>query len=209
MLKRFLDYVSIFETNLSAAEWAWRILTVLVLAAGGTTAGLLAKGAALFESIGPVAWIAVGLLTSLLMALIFFFIKLGNLKGAEAEYTRAMAAREGSVNPLLPSFTDQVIRLEDLRLPGKQVHSHKQFKRCKFVGPGALAILGGTYVHDGFYESADIILLPDPVLLSGILVFENCTVEDCEFYRITILTNRQGAEGFQRMGARVAGLNAT
>ena len=194
---------------MSAAEWVWRILTLLILATGGTTAGFLAKGSALFQSAGPVTWIAVGLLTALLMAFIFFLVRLAHLKEAEAIYTQAMAARQGSVNPLASAFTDQVIPLEDLRLPGKQVHSHKQFKRCKFVGPGALAILGGTYVNDGFFEGGDIILLPDHVLLTGILVFENCTVEDCEFYRVTILTNRLGAEGFKKMGANVAGIDAT
>jgi len=209
MLKKLFDYIGIFETNMSAAEWAWRILTFLILAAGGTTAGLLAEGSEFFQALGPLAWLGIGLLTALLMAFIFFLVRLAHLKAAEAAYTQAMAARQGSVNPLSPSFTDQVIPLEDLRLPGKQVHSHKQFKRCKFVGPGALAILGGTYVHDGFFEGGDIILLPDPVLLTGILVFENCTVEDCEFYRITILTTRPGAEGFRQMGATVAGLNAT
>lgn len=209
MLKKLFDYIGIFETNMSAAEWAWRIVTFVVVAAGGTTAGILAAGSKLFQALGPLAWFGIGLLAALLLALILFLVRLANLKVAEAAYTQAMAARSGSINPLSPSFTDQVIPLEDLRLPGKQMHSNKQFKRCKFVGPGALAILGGTYVHDGFFEGGDIILLPDGVLLTGILVFENCTVEDCEFYRVTILTNRAGAEGFGKMGANVVGLHAT
>jgi len=209
MSRRFLDWISIFETNMSAAEWAWRIITLLVLAAGGTTAGLLAKGSEIFSSMGYVAWVGIGLCAALLMAVILFLVRLSALKAAQAEHTRAMAARTGSINPLLSSFADLVIPIEDLRLPGKQVHANKQFKRCKFVGPGAIAIMGGTYLHDGFFDGGDIIVLPDPVVLTGIPVFQNCTVEQSEFYRVTVLTNKAVAKAFQSMGAKVVGLDAT
>jgi hypothetical protein len=208
MSRRFFDWISLFETNMSAAEWAWRIVTFLVLAAGGTTAGLLAKGSEIFRSAGYVAWVGIGLCTAILMAVILFLVKLSALKAAQAEYTRAMAARPGSINPLLASFTDLVIPIEDLRLPGKQAHANKHFKRCKFVGPGAIAILGGTYLQNGFYDGGDIIVLPDPVVLTGIPVFQNCTVEESEFYRVTVLTNKPVAIAFKSMGATVAGLDA-
>lgn len=209
MSRRFFDWIKIFETNMSAAEWAWRIITLLVLAAGGTTAGLLAMGTEVFRSLGYVAWVGIGLLAVLLMAVILYLVRLSALKTAQAEYTRAMAGRTGSINPLLSSFTDLIIPIEDLRLPGKLLHAHKQFKRCKFVGPGAIAIMGGTYINDGFFDSGDVIVLPDPVVLTGIPLFLNCTVEQCEFYRVTLLANKPVAQAFKRMGANVAGLDAT
>jgi hypothetical protein len=205
-MRRFLDWITIFETNMSAADWAWRIITLLVLAAGGTTAGLLAKGTDIFRSLGYVASVGIGLSAALVMAVILYLVRLSALKAAEAEYTRAMASRMGSINPLLSSFTDLIIPIEDLRLPGRLLHANKQFRRCKFVGPGAIAIMGGTYISDGFYDTGDIIVLPDPVILTGIPLLQNCTVEQCEFYRVTVLTNRQVALAFKRMGANVPGL---
>jgi hypothetical protein len=38
MLKDVFKWTGFFESNLSAAEWAWRLVTLAVLAAGGTTA---------------------------------------------------------------------------------------------------------------------------------------------------------------------------
>jgi len=110
------------------------------------------------------------------------------------------------VNPLAESFTDQVIYLPDLYLPRKQLHSNKQFKRCKIVGPGAIAMLGGAYISTGFLEIGSPIVLPDNTLLTGVLVLENCTVENCEFVGITLLVNKAAGEAFKKMGAPVVGL---
>lgn len=206
MSKKWLELISIFETNLSAAEWAWRIMTFAVIVAGGTTTGLLAKGSAYFSQFGLLGWIGVGLFSALLMALILFLVKLSNRQSAEAEYIRSMANQSTSVNPLLDSFTDQIIRIEDLHLPIKQLHENKHFKRCKFVGPGAIAILGGNYISSNFYESGDIVALPDECALVGIVVLQNCTVENCEFYKITLFTSKPIAQQMKKMGWPVAGI---
>jgi len=206
MLRKFFEWVGVFEANLSAAEWAWRLLTLAVIAGGGTTAGLLAEGSELFAAAGPLAWWSIGLVSALLVASIFFLVKLGRKQTAEAEYLRSLSLRKSAINPLSESFTDQIIYLPDLYLPRRQVHSNKQFKRCKLVGPGAIAMLGGTYIHTGFIEAGTPIVLPEHTLLSGVLVLENCTVEDCEFIGITLLINRQAGEAFRAMGAQVVGM---
>lgn len=206
MLKKLSDWTNLFATNLSAAEWAWRLVTLVVVAGGGTTAGLLAKGTALFGAAGPLGWVAVGLTTSLLIALIFFLIKLGNRQSAEAAYMQVLAQPKSNINPLSESFSDQVIYLPDLYLPRRQVHSNKQFKRCKLVGPGAVAMLGGTYIATSFNEAGSPIVLPLNTVLTGVLVLENCTVENCEFIGITLLVNQVAGKAFQKMGAPVVGM---
>jgi len=206
MPKKLFEWTGLFESNLSAAEWAWRLLTLAIVATGGTTAGLLAKGSELFVTAGPVAWIAIGLVSAALLALSFSLVKLGYKQAAEADYLRNLSLPRTGVNPVLENFADAIIRVHDLHLPRRQIHSNKQFKRCKFVGPGALAILGGTYIRSGFYESGSIVVLPEKTMLTGIVVLENCTVEECEFFGITLITNKPAGEAFAKMGMQVVGL---
>jgi hypothetical protein len=206
MLKKLTEWTSLFDSNLSAAEWAWRLITLVVIAGGGTTAGLLARGTEQFKAAGPLAWLATALLVAGILALIFLLIKLGYRQSAEARYLLALAQPRGHINPLSESFTDQVIYLPDLYLPRRQVHTNKQFKRCKLVGPGAIAMIGGLYIRTSFQEAGSPIILPDNTVLSGVLVLENCTVEDCEFIGITLLMNRLAGEEFRKMGASVVGM---
>ncbi len=206
MLKKFFEWTGLFESNLSAAEWAWRLVTLAVIAGGGTTAGLLARGTELFVAAGPLAWFGIGVLCSVLIALVFFLVKLGNKQSSEADYLRALSQRKSQINPLSESFTDQIIHLPDLYLPRRQVHSNKQFKRCKLVGPGAVALLGGAYIRTAFLEAGSPIVLQENTMLTGILVLDNCTVEECEFIGITLLINKQAGEAFKKMGAHVVGM---
>lgn len=205
MFKKLFDWISIFETNLSAAEWAWRLLTFALVAGGGTTAAWLAKGTKLFAAVGHLGLFAVGLLCSALIVLILFFIKLGNKQSAEAEYLRSLTQRKCRINPLADSFTDQIIYLPDLYLPRMQLHSNKQFKRCKLVGPGAVALMGGNFIHTHFQEAGSVIAIPPNTILTGILVLANCTVEDCEFIGITLLIDKQSAQVFEQLGATIVG----
>lgn len=191
---------------MSAAEWAWRLITLAVVTGGGTTAGLLAKGTKLFEGLGPLGWIGIGLIAGLLIAAIFMLVNMGRRQAAEASYMQSLSQVRSKVNPLAESFSDQVIYLPDLYLPRRQVHSNKQFKRCKLVGPGAIAMLGGSYLHTGFLEAGSPIVLPEHTMLTGVLVLENCTVENCEFIGITLLLNKQAGEAFKAMGAPVVGM---
>lgn len=204
------ESVNIFQTGLSAAEWAWRIFTLLIIGGGGTITGLLAKADPLLKQLGSIYWVLIGLLTSFIIALVFFLFKSAVLKQAQAEFTTAMTIPPNSINPLLDNFVDVVIPVEDLRLPMLQLHKNKHFKRCKFVGPAAIAIMGGNYLDSGFHECGDIIALPDRVFLTGIVVLENCTVENCEFIRTTIFTDQNTAKGFATAidGIQVKGINA-
>lgn len=205
MLQRLFRWTGFFESNLSAADWAWRIATFLVIAGGGTTAGLLARGTELFREAGLLAWFAIGLAAAFFIALIFLFVKIGHQQSAEASYMQSLAQVRSRVNPLSDSFSDLVISLPDLYLPRLQVHSNKQFKRCKLVGPGAIALMGGSFIKSTFSETGSVIVIPEKTMLTGVLVLDNCTVEYCEFIGITLLTGKDGAEHFKKMGASVVG----
>ena len=80
--------VSVFETGLSAAEWAWRIVTFLFILSGGTATAFLAKANPLIKDLGPIYWVAIGLFTSLTIFIIFYLFKSAILKQAEADFYR-------------------------------------------------------------------------------------------------------------------------
>jgi hypothetical protein len=206
--KSFWNVISVFEEGLSAAEWAWRIVVFVFVGAGGTVTAFVAKADPVLKELGPIYWIGVGAIAALVISVILYLIKSSQLKQSEADLNRALAVPRSTINPLLNSFTDSIIPVEDLRLPRTQLHENKHFLRCKFVGPAALAILCGIYVRSNFLDSGDVIALPENVALSGIVVLKNCTVEDCEFIRTTILVDQVTAKGIAAVpGAQVKGIH--
>ncbi|MBI3755861.1 MAG: hypothetical protein HY265_06855 [Deltaproteobacteria bacterium] len=204
--RSFWDSIAFFESGLSVAEWAWRIVTFLLIGGSGTVSALVAKTDPLLNQLGPIYWIGVGLITALVVATILYLVKLANLKQAQADFSRVMSVPRNTINPLAVSFQDTVIPVEDLRLPTIQLHENKHFKRCKFVGPAAIAILGGTYSKCAFNECGEIVALPENVLMTGIVVLKNCTVEECEFVRTSIFTDQGTAQEFSAAGAKVKGI---
>lgn len=194
--KRFLALVGVFDSHLSVADWIWRLFTILLVAGGGTIAGLEAKASTLFGSAGVVAWIGVGLTASLLISICFALIRYSGVKGAEKQYIQAMALRGGGINPLEDTFSDAVIHIHDLFLPGKQLHSGKHFKRCIFVGPGSIAIAGGSYTNTEFVDTGDMIPIPLKTILHGVVVLERCTVDQCKFIGVMMLAPQEIIDKF-------------
>lgn len=189
-MKKLIEYLSL---SASAAEVAWKVFAFVVVAAGGTTAGVLAAGTELFRRLGPLSWFGVAVLAALILAAALYLVAAASSARASAALATALSSRPSMVNPLLKSFEDLIIPVESLRLPGTPVHEYKSFRRCKFVGPGALALLGGTFVRSGFNNAGHVLLLPDQVFLTGITVLKGCTVEDCEFISVTLLVPKQVA----------------
>jgi hypothetical protein len=139
------------------------------------------------------------------VAVAALFYSVWNIKSKEQDAMEH--TRELIVNPLEESFKDLVIPVESLRLPTVQLHENKHFKRCKFIGPASIAIIGGNYINDGFLECGDIVALPNDVYLTGMIVLKNCTVENCEFIRTTIFTDQGTAKGFLKVpGVSVKGI---
>jgi hypothetical protein len=95
--------------------------------------------------------------------------------------------KELIVNPLEESFKDLVIPVEALRLPQVQLHENKHFKRCKFIGPAAMTFMDSTFRNTNFIDCGDIIPIPVGTYLTGIVALKDCTIEDCEFIRTTLI----------------------
>jgi len=194
MKNKLWDSITIFETSMSAAEWAWRLITLLFIGGSSAITAFFASDSPFFKTLGMPSWLAVGFIGAICVSLILYLIKAAQNQTAMAEYTRSVSQPKSRVNPLLHSFEDQLIPVEELRLPGVQIHENKHFKRCSFVGPAAIVLLGGTFVRTTFYEAGDVIPVPDNTFCVGIVGLKNCTLEDCEFFRTTIITAKEQAE---------------
>ena len=207
--KGLFNWIEVFETGLSAAERVWRIMIFVFVGGSSALTAIIAKSDPIFENLGPIYWIAVGLITAVVISVILFLIKSSHLKDSERHLNNALAKPRTAINPLAHSFSDLIIPIEDLRLPTLQLHENKHFKNSKFVGPAALAIIGGNYINSGFIDCGDVIALPDKVRLTGIVVLKNCTVEDCEFIRTTILADQRTAKALASVpGVQIRGLSA-
>ncbi|WP_186270116.1 hypothetical protein [Burkholderia gladioli] len=187
-------------------EFAWKALSYFIVLAGGSTAGLLAWGTKIFYKWGPIVWFGFGLASALVVALILFLLRKSQYAAAMAAATTAVIARASNINPLHTSFSDSIIRVHDLYLPGVQLHENKHFNRCHFYGPGAIVVQGGTFIGCGFNIMGDIIPLPDKTNVVGIVVLKNCTLEKCHFHQVTILCPAGAVEPFRKIpGVWIAG----
>ena len=67
--------------------------------------------------------------------------------------------------------------------------------------------MGGNFIRTSFNETGDIIPLPNNTFLTGIIVLKNCTVEDCNFYRTTLMVSEDQANTMVQAiaGMKVAG----
>lgn len=217
-LREFLMLKNLFLKFKISAEWAeliWKIVTFIFILLGTTSTALLARASKEINDLGSFIWVIVATISALIFSLIFYIINLSKSKNAEAtkfnieaNYLATLSLPKSTINPLSDVFTDQIINLYDLNLPRMQIHKNKVFKRCKLIGPGCIAILGGNYIGNNFLDAGSILLLPEQVELAGIILFENCTVEDCEIIGITLLVNYNTKQHFESMGAHVPNIKS-
>lgn len=195
------------DTSLSLAEWMWRIFSVFCIGGGSYIAAILAKADPYLQQLGPIYWYLASLLSGLFIAFLFYLIKVSILRQAQADYHRSLSAPKSQINPLAKSFSDLIIPIDDLNLPSELLHERKHFQRCKFVGPGALVIAGGgRFIGNHFIDVGDIIAVPDKTKVTGIIVLKDCTIEDCEFVRVSILADQGIAGAVAAAGFPVKGL---
>ncbi|MBR7679953.1 hypothetical protein [Acinetobacter nosocomialis] len=196
-----------------SAEWAeliWKIVTFIFVLLGTTSTALLARASKEINELGSFIWVLVTIASALVFSLMVYLVNLSKKKNAEAtklsieaNYLSTLSTPKSTINPLSDVFTDQIIYLPDLYLPRMQMHKNKVFKRCQIVGPGCIAILGGSLIRTNFFENGSILLLPNRSTVVGAIAFETCIFEDCEIMNTTILINYEIRQAFVDFGAHV------
>jgi hypothetical protein len=194
------------DTALSLGEWVFKVAALVGISAGGIFGWILASLDPFISGKSELYWYAIALVSSLAVAFTIWLVFAAMARQALAKYYASLSLPKSSINPLSEVFTDMIIPIEDLRLPSQQVHKGKHFRNCKFVGPAAIAIQGGSYINCDFNEYGDIVALPAGTNLVGLVFLLNCHVEQCEFVRTTIFADSNSASGFKSVGARVKGL---
>lgn len=174
-------------------ELLGKILAFILIFFGTTVSAFWARTSKELNDMGPFIWMIVTISTALILTLIIYVINLSfkiraqaNLATVEANHIAILSTPRSRINPLEEVFSDLIIDIPDLYLPLLQLHENKVFTRCKIVGPGAIAIMGGTIAKNKFIHCGDFIVLPDNSLLTGILVFKNCTFQNCEIIQVTV-----------------------
>lgn len=207
MLKNLLNK---FKFSAEWAELIWKIITLIFVLLGTTATALWARASKEINELGSFIWVLVALTSALLFTLMVYLISLSKKKNAEAtklvieaNYLATLSTPKSTINPLSEVFTDQIIYLPDLYLPRMQIHKNKVFKRCKIIGPGCLAIMGGSYIGTNFVDNGSVLLLPNEAVIAGILCLENCIVEDCEIISTTILINHDITQALAALGAHI------
>jgi len=195
----------IVDRSVSWAEIVWKAITFIVVAFGGTTTAIIANTSEVFKNYSLFISLLIGIATSIVLVILFYFINLSRKQSAQVEYFNKLSLHNSEINPLSESFLNKVINLSDLQLPLNQPHKQKLFKNCKIVGPGAIFIDGGTYVSTNFHNSGHTLLVPESTNLTGVITLTNCTLSDCQLINVTIIAinNQASLSNFVRMGAEV------
>lgn len=191
MFKRVRNGLKEFDSSFSIAEKLYQIIQFLIISLGGTgVLGLLAWMDPYFKKIGYLAYGLVFLLCAALFFLMLYLYKMTRLSTLKENYYLSLTEKKSDINPLSESFSDQVIYLEDMRLPLNEAHNNKTFRRCKLIGPMTILIGGGAITHSEFRFCGEFIKLPEHkeyVEFGGVLTFLHCSFVDCTFIETTVI----------------------
>lgn len=202
----FWKSLSQVDLSLSLMGRFWQLLMGFFVGGGGVVTALVARTDPTFKELGSIYWIVVGVVVSVLIAFAFNLVRSAALKQEMANYYAAISTPRSTINPLADTFSDVVISVEDMRLPGVQEHKNKFFKRCKFVGPSTIVIIGGNIADVNFHDCGHVIALQDGTFLTGVISLHSCSLQECEFYNMTILADQNTARAFRDSGVKVSGL---
>jgi len=215
VLKKISGSLKEFDSYYSIAEKFYQILIFLIIFGGGSgITSLMAYFDPYFSSYGAFGYTVIFLFSSLTIFASLYFFKGSKANSAKKKYFESLSQKGADINPLLENFSDQVIYLEDLRLPLSDPQLKKTFRRCHLVGPLTIGILGGSYNGCGFRNSGHTLALPEfidgPIFLNGVLLFQECTFIECTFIEVTVITTHQIGQLFkdQVPGSMVIGLSS-
>ncbi len=133
---------------------------------------------------GPVMWGAIGIASALVIALIVFLVSQALRAFSEARYKDLLTLTPVTVNPLLPTFNNQKIRLAEF-YSHNSLYQRKSFNGCHIYGPGALAILNGCSFNGFGLIHCDLVLVRNAPIVAAV-GFEDTTFFDCEFVNLTL-----------------------
>ena len=185
----------------AALRWFWDnigniLLGVGMLASIGVPAWAI-RAAGLFSDYSPFSWVVAGFAGLLLAAVSVALFSVVYKKVRQGQFFAALSQTPNNFNPKLHNYSDNVFRIQDM-MPNPMAHTleGRTFHNCDFIGPGVVLFAGNIHIHRQtpgpmFFDCGDVIFPPVGTNLTSALVLNNCTLRDCRFYRVGIITSAE------------------
>jgi len=99
----------------------------------------------------------------------------------------AKFSERSTVNPTKRIFESERIFLTDLANPVTGRINKKTFSGCEILGPANIILIGSGQMIDSGFFSCDFIAIKDDKRIQNVIVVDECSFRECEFYRVSIL----------------------
>jgi hypothetical protein len=108
-------------------------------------------------------------------------------------------AEATTVNPLASYFSKQRLRLADFYHPFFKATRAAKFEDCELLGPVAVALMGGQFLHSAFLD-CEVVIVKDDANVQGVTAFENCIFDRCKFFGVTLFITKEQYLSMKRQG---------
>ncbi len=198
-----------YEPGISLAQWLydriannWDRLLAAFIAGGGMS--YLASITGWMAAWGPLGVGAAGLFAA---AVVWVCLAWAASLRASAQRHRAEASaiekwkeRVDAINPLLPEFNRQRIRVADLAHPIAQSIADKRLIDCELIGPANLALLGGHF-QGVVFMNCDIVVARLGIPVRNAVAVRNVTMIGGAIWNCTLLLRPAEIPAFVAMNA--------
>jgi hypothetical protein len=145
---------------------------------------------------GPVAYVAIGIITASVIALVSALVQLVHaklsLRQHEARYFHFLEKAQNTFNPRTKQHYKEVLKISDMFSPISSAIEGKSFDDCDFIGPGAIILItANTVSQNVFYDQGDIVFVPKGTQVVGALALIDCTIKNSRFWRVSFVTDNE------------------
>ena len=160
-------------------------ITLIVALIGGGGMTYLSSISAALNQYGFLAWIAVGLVTFVIIAFSFACFSFWEERRTLSDYTKKSFYSKTS-NPLSPQHKNEKVNLIDFYHPYYKAIKNVRFEGCDLMGPVNLYVDGGTFDQCGFND-CEIVIVRSDRLIKGVVPMVRPVFLNCNIYRVTLL----------------------
>lgn len=157
----------------------------ILVGAGTLLVTTLAAVSKFLRPYGALGWAAAAIVTLLLLSLIYAVYAWAMDRVATSNYKHMLTGLTPTVNPMATNFEDQRISIAEFFHPLSVVHQGKTFRRCEFIGPGAIAFLSHTNVFEPNMIACDLVAVKTAPIHTA-AGFERSQFDRCRFINLTV-----------------------
>lgn len=168
-----------------AGDWAVEHWPYLAISVSGAAVTAIAAVSKILRPYGVLGWISAGLLTLLILTIVYAVYGWASERRANAIYKGTLSTVPVSVNPLDSNFEGKRIRLSELFSPFSEVYDGKTFRNCEIIGPGAIVFLDQMNLYTPGLYACDLVAVKSAHIRTAV-GFQRSTFDHCKFYNATL-----------------------